>query len=166
MEIEFRKGTAKDVAEIITFVDAAKVVMDSQGIFQWDEIYPTKEDFAEDERNGYLQVGTIDGKIAVVFVLNQLSDEEYKTGKWAHPEKSYKVIHRLCVNPEFQNMGVGRQTMLYIEGLLRSEGVEAIRLDAFTQNPYSLKLYDKLGFARVGYADWRKGRFYLMEKYL
>lgn len=40
------------------------------------------------------------------------------------------------------------------------------RLDAFTENPFALKLYDNLGYSRVGYADWRKGRFYLMEKYL
>lgn len=26
------------------------------------------------------------------------------------------------------------------------------------------KLYNKLGYARVGEVDWRKGKFYLLEK--
>lgn len=56
--------------------------------------------------------------------------------------------------------------MQYIEKEVSSMGFQAIRLDAFTENPFALKLYDNLGYSRVGYADWRKGRFYLMEKYL
>lgn len=165
-KIDFRKANKADISEIIQFVNNAKIVMESQGIFQWDEIYPTVEDFEEDFKNDYLYVGEVEGKLAVVFVLNQLSDEEYKNGKWEHPEKSYIVLHRLCVNPEFQNKGLGRTTMLHIENLLKSQGIEAIRLDAFTENPFSLKMYNRLGFKTVGFADWRKGRFCLMEKYL
>ncbi len=30
----------------------------------------------------------------------------------------------------------------------------------------ALKLYKNLGYKIVGYADWRMGRFYLMEKFL
>lgn len=56
--------------------------------------------------------------------------------------------------------------MLYIENELRKQGVKAIRLDAFEKNPYALKLYEKLGFEKVGHAQWRKGRFLLMEKKL
>lgn len=41
---------------------------------------------------------------------------------------------------------------------------QAIRLDAFSQNLFVLKLYNNLGYARVGEVDWRKGRFYLLEK--
>lgn len=26
--------------------------------------------------------------------------------------------------------------------------------------------YNRFGFIKVGHADWRKGRFYLMEEYL
>ena len=57
-------------------------------------------------------------------------------------------------------------TMQYIEAELRQSKVEAIRLDAFTENPHAMKLYQNLKFNIVGHADWRKGRFYLMEKYI
>lgn len=166
VDINFRKAEKSDINEIAVFVENAIKVMDSQKIFQWDEIYPTKEDFEDDFSNDNLYVGQINGKLAVVFTLNNLSDEEYKNGNWQYPEKPYIVIHRLCVNPEFQNKGVGHNTILYIEELLKNKGIQAIRLDAFSQNPYSLRMYDKLGFKKVGEASWRKGLFYLMEKYI
>lgn len=44
--------------------------------------------------------------------------------------------------------------------------INAIRLDVFSQNPFALKLYEKCGYAKTGTVNWRKGIFYLMEKYL
>ena len=110
--ILFRKATVCDIDEISVFVDEAKSVMEKQGIFQWDEIYPLKEDFAADETNGQLYVGEMDGKIAL------------------------------------------------------KNGNSSIKLDAFTQNPIALSMYEKLGYKVKGYADWRKGKFVLMEKVL
>ena len=108
----------------------------------------------------------IDGKIAVCFVLSKEYDEEYKNGKWQWPNARFCVIHRLCVSPNFQNRGIAAETLKYIENLCKSQGYDSIRLDCFTENPYSRKLYDKAGYSVVGYADWRKGRFELREKKL
>lgn len=44
--------------------------------------------------------------------------------------------------------------------------IESIRLDVFTQNPFALRLYEKTGYRKTGTADWRKGKFILMEKVL
>lgn len=76
------------------------------------------------------------------------------------------MIHRLCVNPKFQKRGIGTRTLQYIENQVKDQGIETIRLDVFTLNPYALRLYEKLGYNKVGYANWRKGRFQLMEKRL
>lgn len=56
--------------------------------------------------------------------------------------------------------------MLHAEEDALSMGFQAIRLDAFSENPFALKLYGNRGYSRAGYADRRKGRFYLMQKYL
>ena len=56
--------------------------------------------------------------------------------------------------------------MNYIEQLSKTNGYDTIRLDCFTENPYSRKLYDKAGYKVRGYAEWRKGRFELREKKL
>jgi len=56
--------------------------------------------------------------------------------------------------------------MEYIENLCKSQEYNSIRLDCFTENPYSLRLYNKAGYSVTGYAEWRKGRFELREKAL
>ncbi|MOA35168.1 hypothetical protein D3C78_1565980 [compost metagenome] len=56
--------------------------------------------------------------------------------------------------------------MLLIEDLVKQMGLETIRLDAFSQNPYALRMYEKLHYRTVGEVQWRKGLFYLMEKKL
>ena len=164
-QLHYRKATLDDLEEISSLVSHAVDVMVDQNILQWDEIYPTKEDFRTDINKHQLYVGLTGRQIAVVFALNQECEEEYKNGRWEHPNVPFYIVHRLCVNPDFQNQGIAKRTLLYIEETLLKMDIHAIRLDAFCNNPYSLKLYDSLHYSRVGYADWRKGRFYLMEKY-
>lgn len=97
--------------------------------------------------------------------MNQDCDEQYRNGNWKHVGEPYYVVHRMCVHPAFQNQGIARRTLLHIEEQLAGWGIHAIRLDAFSENPYALRLYEHMGYDKVGCADWRKGRFYLMEKY-
>ena len=113
-----------------------------------------------------MYVGKKNGKIALCFVLNEECDEEYKKAKWICPNARFCVIHRLCVNPDFQHQGLASQAMNHIEEFCKKAKYDSIRLDCFTQNPYSRKLYDKKHYAITGYADWRKGRFELREKKL
>lgn len=89
---------------------------------------------------------------------------EYANGIWHTPGEPFRVVHRLCVDPACQGQGVGRQTMQHIEEMVWAAGIHVICLDVFSSNPKALALYENMGYCRVGHADWRKGRFYLMEK--
>ena len=166
MEMQYRLGTMQDLEEIFEIFQAAIDNMNRNGIPQWDEKYPTREDLEADIRRGELYLGLENSRIAAVYVLNQRCDPEYADGQWNYPEDTYYIIHRLCVNPVFQNHGIAVQAIQHIEQELVLQGIQSIRLDAFTLNPYALRLYDKLGYSIVGHADWRMGRFYLMEKHL
>ena len=75
-------------------------------------------------------------------------------------------MHRIVVNPEFQNQGIGTKTMSHLINELKKAGIESLRLDVFSENPYSQSMYHKLGFVKTGEAHWRKGLFYLLEKKL
>lgn len=163
--ITYRRAKPDDIDEICSVLELAKDTLIQNGIFQWDEIYPVREDFLEDINKNQLYVGLINGSIAVFYALNEECDEEYKRGDWKHKDEQFCVVHRLCVNPALQNRGIAKYTLLHIENELRARSIHAVRLDVFSGNPFALRLYDSLGYSKVGHADWRKGKFYLMEKY-
>ncbi len=174
MELTFRKAEICDAKPVFDFVQNAVAVMISRKIFQWDERYPTYEDFARDIQNGEAFVAETAEKtgfenrkkIVAVYVLNKDFDEAYKTGTWQYDGNDYIVIHRFCVNPAFQHKGIGFKVCSHILAQAKNDGIKAVRLDVFSQNPYSLRLYGKLGFKTTGHADWRKGKLLLQEKLL
>ena len=167
--IYYRLAAESDLDEIVALVKSAIAVMDRQGILQWDEVYPAREDLLRDIQLSSLFVGERDcgsGKrIAVIYVLNTECYEGYETAVWQCND-GYRVIHRLCVHPDFQNQGIARQTLAHIEQEAARLGATSLRLDVFSQNPFSLRLYEHAGYRKTGEAQWRKGLFYLMEKVL
>jgi len=164
----YRKAEENDLPEINQLFSKAVEKMISEGILQWDEIYPTVEDFSGDigKNQAFVGVDPASGKIAVYYVLNQEFDEEYNHAKWNFNTSNFYIVHRLCVHPEFQHQGIATKTMRQIETQTLEDGMEELRLDVYSQNPYSLKLYDRAGYVKTGEANWRKGLFYLMEKRL
>ena len=140
-DLEFRRARQTDIDGICALVASAIIHMHEQKIFQWDEKYPTRVDFLDDLQENTLSVGTIEGKIAVTFTVNQTCDPEYEDGDWQYPDEEYRIIHRLCVNPEFQGRGVAGRTLRHIEEELRRQRIGAVRLDAFSKNHNLLSFY-------------------------
>lgn len=166
LNISFRKANENDLDSVFQVIVSAIAEMERNNIHQWDELYPDKEILSEDISKNEMTLGILENEIASVYVVNTECNEEYKYGSWQYPDAAFRVIHRLCVNPKFQNRGIGALTMKHIEAEIESSGAETFRLDAFTLNPFALKMYEKLGYKNVGYMDIRKGRFCLMEKKL
>ncbi len=162
----YRLAKEADIEKICSLVKNAVKEMEKQQIFQWDHLYPCRADFLDDIQKQQLFLGISNDDISVIYVINQDSDEEYKNGAWKYPDSEYRIIHRLCVNTKYQNEGIAKRTLLHIEKELREMKVETIRLDVFSNNPAALSLYQNSGYKKVGSAEWRKGRFYLMEKHL
>ena len=162
----YKLAEEREIESIFRMVSSAILEMEKNGIFQWDSIYPSKEDFLNDIHKKTLFVGISDQQISVVFTINKECDEQYQNGAWKYPNTEYRIIHRLCVDPKYQNKGIAKETLDHIENELRQVGVESIRLDVFYNNPFALSLYRNKGYEEVGTAEWRKGRFFLMEKYL
>jgi ribosomal protein S18 acetylase RimI-like enzyme len=160
--MEYRLGRLEDLEGICDMISSAKKFMMSQGINQWDELYPIKEDFEDDINKNTLYTVSEDGKLVAIYVISEDCDDAYLKCSWEHERPC--VIHRLCVSPDFQNRGIGNTILAQIESQLVEMGYESSRLDVFSENPYALKLYEKNGYIKRGHADWRKGRFYLMEK--
>lgn len=166
MKLNYILAEKCHVDEICGLFRDAIAKMDKSGIPQWDEVYPCRSDIMRDVENKQMRVCLADGKIAAVYTLNQDYDEQYNNAQWQYPDASFMVLHRLCVSPSFQHQGIAAKLLAYIEDELRKMNIETVRLDAFTQNPYALKLYEKAGYVITGTANFRKGLFYLMEKKL
>lgn len=162
----YRLAQESDIDAVCGLIKAAIGSMEKQRIFQWDDIYPAREDFLDDIRKKQLYAGIVDDDVAVVYTVNKACEKEYENGRWNYPDCEYRIIHRLCVNPAYQNRGIAKSTLAHIEEELRKSNIEAVRLDAFSENPFALSLYFNAGYKKVGFADWRKGRFYLLEKRL
>jgi ribosomal protein S18 acetylase RimI-like enzyme len=164
--MEFTRATLHDLPELMALYSAATRHMDEQGIPQWDDLYPAESFVREDIDREQLYVGRIEGKIAVAFALEECREEDYEQADWRYREEIFVVLHRLCVHPQMQGQGVSRKAMDYLEQLVLSRGIRAIRLDAFPQNPAALHLYESRGYKKAGEIVYRKGLFYLYEKSL
>lgn len=162
--MNYRKGSISDADNICMLIEAAKEDMDRKGIYQWDSMYPTKDDFIKDIMDETLYIAENEDGIAGVYVISEEADEEYRKCSWQNADETACILHRFCIDPRFQNQGIGRQILKHVEKQAKEMSYESIRLDVFSKNPHALNLYIKSGYSERGFADWRKGRFLLMEK--
>ena len=165
-DIKYRLGRFEDIEAITILIQEAIKEMEKHNIYQWDEIYPTVEDFEDDIKKGNLYVAEENEKIIALYVISAEADEAYNYAEWKYQKETSFVLHRFCVSPSFQNRGIGRKVLTEIELQVKNKGYDSIRLDVFTKNPYAQRLYRNNGYEVRGFAEWRKGRFDLMEKHL
>jgi GNAT superfamily N-acetyltransferase len=162
--MEIKRMELKNLEEVVKIYKDVVENMIVNNIFQWDEIYPNENILKEDIVKGQMFAGMLNNEIVTIFVLNKEFDNEYLKAQWEYKNDDFIILHRICVKANSQNKGIGTKTMEMIEEKMKSEGIKSIRLDTFSKNPYSLKMYNKLGYKKVGEANWRKGLFYIFEK--
>ena len=109
--------------------------MESQGIYQWDDSYPTAEIFADDIKSNSLFVFEDGGSCMGIISLNENQAPEYQELIWENENGKILVIHRLAVNPGRQKQGIGRRLMDFAEDYAADQGYASIRLDAYSGNP-------------------------------
>jgi ribosomal protein S18 acetylase RimI-like enzyme len=164
--MELQLAQTEDLSAVEGIFKNAINKMIQQNIFQWDEVYPNAGTLKNDITKKQMYKLIFDGAIASICVLNQEYDKEYRDGDWAYRGDNFVIVHRLCVNPEYQGRGFGTKTMVCVEEYAKNNGLQSIRLDTFSKNPAALKLYTSLGYKKTGEVNFRKGLFYLFEKVL
>jgi ribosomal protein S18 acetylase RimI-like enzyme len=154
---------AQDLPLLLKVVKDCISVMESQGINQWDTLYPDEKTLRNDIETENLRVARINGHIGGMIVLNEYQEVAYQQVQWRY-EGRILVVHRLMVASAFQNQKLGTYLMRYAEDYAAANKYDAIRLDAFIQNPYAVKLYRGLEYLQAGIVTFRKGEFYCFEK--
>ena len=159
-----KKGTIGDVKVIMAIIKDAIIDMESQGIFQWDNIYPNEDVISTDIYEENLYVYFDENIIKGFIVLNEFQDKEYEMVKWKYDTVRNLIIHRLCIDPKYKGMGIATEFIKYAEIFGKRNKYQSIRLDSFINNSNACKLYAKNGYKQRGIVNFRKGEFWCFEK--
>ena len=124
--------------------------MMDNGIFQWNEHYPSKEGLLKDVVRKELFVLEQDSMIQGCIAISSLMDEEYIPVQWLTPNDRNLYIHRLAVHPELQGKGKARLLMDAAERKAVDERYTSIRLDTFSKNKRNQRFYESRGYQRLG----------------
>jgi ribosomal protein S18 acetylase RimI-like enzyme len=164
--MKITKATPSDVDVAMAIVESCIDHMQSQGIDQWDSLYPDRAVLERDITNGNLYLA-VDGDICRgIVTLNEEQSKEYEAVSWRYYEGKILVVHRLAIDPSSQGQGVASRMMDFAEEYAYRQGYSTIRLDAFLQNPSAVRLYTRRHYRVAGTVEFRKGTFHCFEKNL
>lgn len=144
------KGEARHVDPVWALMQRCRRALEAEGIFQWDDAYPTRGTVDADARRGALYVLEDDaGHCLASVALDDVQSPEYATLQWSGDEPAI-VVHRLCVDPPAQGRGHAHRLMEFAELHAVENGYASVRLDAYTGNHSSVQLYRRRGYREVG----------------
>ena len=166
MTIELAKHSQID--EITELYEACKASMFNQKIYQWNEYYPNLDVLKSDIEKKHLYILIEDNIILGIVALNDNQDDVYSEVVWKYNYSRVLVIHRLAIHPKFQGKGIAKKLMDFSEQFAIENRFESTRLDAFSENPIALSIYEKRNYIKRGtvYFPYRDIPFYCYEKSL
>jgi len=145
-----RRAKISEIPDILTITRACAKKMEENGIFQWNEHYPSKEAFIKDIEREELFVIEENSTVQGTIVISTLMDDEYKPITWLTPNGNSTYIHRLSVHPNVQGKGFAQQMMDFAEAYSRENGFVSVRLDTFSQNKRNQRFYEQRGYQKLG----------------
>jgi len=145
-----RKGKLSEIQKIITITKACAKHMIAQGIFQWNEHYPTITAFQNDFERGEWYVIEEGNTIIGCITISTLKDSEYENIQWLTLDENNYYIHRLAIDPNYQKKGYAKKAMDFAENLARDNNATSVRLDTFSQNKRNQRFYEARGYIRLG----------------
>lgn len=163
--IDIKQADSYDLSAVMKLIRACTEAMRLAKIFQWDDIYPNKEQLEEDLKEGSLYVIRNEDICLGSVSFNEKQEDAYQEVDWRGGDPVL-VVHRLCVDPTFQGQGIAKELMRFGEIMAMKRGFASIRLDAYSGNPKAVSLYERLGYQKVGSVTFprRDLPFYCFEK--
>lgn len=144
-----KKALLKDLNEIYNLTKNCANNLIENGIFQWNEQYPSKEILVKDIELQQLWKIESNNKIVGVIVITEIEDEEYKNVTWLTENTKNLYIHRLAVHPKYQKKGFATQLMNFAENYAIENHYTSVRLDTFSKNLRNLKFYQARNYQKL-----------------
>ena len=162
-----RKAKEDDVLKIMEIIKSTVKEMKGYNNTQWDENYPRDIDFFNDIKNGDLYVEEIENSIKGFVCINYVEPNEYKDLNWSSNEKCM-VIHRMAVDSNFRNRGVGKKLISFAEELAKENNIKYIKTDTYSINTKMNSLFLKCGLKLIGEMSFlgKEKPFYCYDKIL
>ncbi|WP_431124673.1 GNAT family N-acetyltransferase [Flagellimonas flava] len=145
-----RLAKISDIDGILEITRACAAKMESEGIYQWNEHYPSKQAFLKDLERDELYITEVEGKLVGAIVVSTFMDQEYVPIEWLTPNGNSTYIHRICVDPNLQGKGYAQKLMDFAEELSKHKGFTSVRLDTFSQNKRNQRFYEQRGYQKLG----------------
>ena len=145
-----RKALISDLETVKSLTEACAKKMINDGIFQWNDHYPSKEIFRKDIEEESLYVWDDKNQIKGCIMFSPEKDEVYNSTKWLTQDDKNIYVHRLAVHPKFQKKGIGNKLMNFAESIAKKLNFISIRLDTFSQNKSNNKFYESRGYQKLG----------------
>lgn len=160
-----RKATKIDIIKIMEIITAIVREMKSYNNTQWDETYPQAINFSKDIEEGNLYVDELENEIRGFVCVNYIEPIEYNYIVWQSSEKAM-IVHRMAVNSNFRNQGVGISLLKFSEELALKNGVSYLKTDTYSINDKMNSLFKKFGFKLVGEMEFlgKEKPFYCYDK--
>ncbi len=161
MNIEIKKATNKDESQIL------EIYHSLIGTFgcTWSEEYPTIEDIRNDTLKKSLYTVWNDNRIIAVAAAGK-DHELDNLDCWDTNIKKPCDLARIGVLKEFQNNGIAKQLVEYIEIDVVKRGFDGIHFLVSKTNPSALALYNKLKYKNCGETNMYDINWFCYEKKL
>lgn len=165
-QLKIEKGQLYELEILFQIYLDAKYDLESKGIYQWTDNYPTISLIESDLREGALYTLKNNNEIIGAIVLNEVQDIAYKSINWELDDSKVLVIHRLVIDPKHQGKGCAHQLMDFAENFAKENGYSSIRLDTYSQNERSISFYKNRSYIIRGEVNFseRVYSFYCLEK--
>lgn len=144
------KPIKEDIPELLIVTKACAQAMIANGIYQWNENYPSYEAFEKDIDLDQLWVLKDADTIIGSVVVSEKIDDEYKVIEWLTPNAKNIYIHRLAIHPNQQGKGLAQKLMDFAEAYAKTNDFVSVRLDTFSVNKRNNAFYKKRGYQKLG----------------
>lgn len=140
----------EDLENLFLLTNSCASYLRAQGIFQWNENYPSKAVLLNDINLKQIFKIEFNNEIIGCIVLSSKMDNEYKKVKWLTKNHKNLYIHRLAVLPKYQKRGYGKLLMDFAENFAVNNKYVSIRLDTFSKNKHNLVFYKNRNYTMLG----------------
>ncbi|WP_420603654.1 GNAT family N-acetyltransferase [Flagellimonas sp.] len=145
-----RPAKISEIKDLLDIAKACALKMEANGIYQWNEHYPSKNAFLNDLKREELYVKIYQEQLIGAIVISTHMDAEYIPIQWLTPNGNSTYIHRVCIHPDYQGLGFAQEMMDFAEEFSRTNGFKSVRLDTFSQNKRNQRFYEQRGYQRLG----------------